>query len=107
MLSGNEKKAPDFLYEKNLEFIWRLKYDTMRRLSRLFVTSLYSLKFYLFGYKIFIAAIVNKFAEDPELTKTLYFTPNHLDHSFSNFITFSDWVNFFFLFKKSIRDLNY
>ena len=54
MLSGNEKKAPDFLYEKNLEFIWRLKYDTMRRLNRLFVTSLYSLKFYLFGYKIFI-----------------------------------------------------
>jgi exopolysaccharide biosynthesis WecB/TagA/CpsF family protein len=54
MLSGNEKKVPDFLYEKNLEFLWRLRYDTMRRLRRLFVTALYSLKFYLFGYKIVI-----------------------------------------------------
>ena len=31
--------------------------------------------------KEYIAA---KFAEDPELTKTEYFTPNHSDHFFSN-----------------------
>ena len=31
-----------------------------------------------------IAAKVNKFAEDPELTKTLYLTPSHWDHSLSN-----------------------
>ena len=28
------------------------------------------------------------FADDPEITKTLYFVPNHLDHSSSNFLTF-------------------
>lgn len=54
MLSGNEKKVPDFLYENNLEFLWRLRYDTIRRLKRLFVSTLYSLKFYLFRYKIVI-----------------------------------------------------
>ena len=35
------------------------------------------------------AAIDNIFAEDPEFTKTLYLTPNHSDHSCSNFSTFS------------------
>ena len=35
-------------------------------------------------------AKVIKFAEAPELTKTLYFTPSQLDHSDSNFSTFSD-----------------
>ena len=35
-------------------------------------------------FKIFIDKI---FAELPEFTKTLYFTPSHLDHSFSNFFT--------------------
>jgi len=54
MLSGNEKKVPDFLYNRNLEFLWRLRYDTMRRLIRLLVTTLYSLKFYLSGYKVVI-----------------------------------------------------
>ena len=28
-----------------------------------------------------------KFAEEPEFTKTEYFTPNQLDHSSSNFFT--------------------
>jgi hypothetical protein len=54
MLSGNEMPVPKFLYEKNLEFLWRLRYDTIRRLKRLFVTTYFSAKFYLFGYKIFI-----------------------------------------------------
>lgn len=54
ILSGNEKKVPNFLYENNLEFLWRLRYDTIRRIKRLFVTTYYSIKFYLFGYKVFI-----------------------------------------------------
>ena len=40
------------------------------------------------GYLIFNIAIVNKLAEAPELTKMLYFTPNHFDHSSSNALTF-------------------
>lgn len=54
MLSGQEKPAPLFLYEKNLEFLWRLRYDFMRRLKRLLVTTFHSIKFFLFGYKIVI-----------------------------------------------------
>ena len=30
----------------------------------------------------------SRFADDPELTNTLYLTPNHLDHFFSNNLTF-------------------
>ena len=36
----------------------------------------------------FNASTVRKFAEDPEFTKTLYFTPSHLDHFLSNSFTF-------------------
>ena len=54
ILSGNEKVVPKFLYEKNLEFLWRLRSDTIRRLKRLIITSYYSIRFYLFGYKMFI-----------------------------------------------------
>ena len=41
-----------------------------------------------FLYNSFSAAKVIKFAEEPEFTKTLYLTPNHLDHFFSNSNTF-------------------
>lgn len=54
MLSGKEKPVPKFLYDKNLEFLWRLRYDTLRRIKRLLITSFYFIKFYLFGYKIVI-----------------------------------------------------
>ena len=54
ILSGQEKPVPRFLYEKNLEFLWRLRYDSIRRIKRLFVTTFYSIKFYLMGYKIII-----------------------------------------------------
>ena len=42
-----------------------------------------------------------KFAEDPELTNVEYFTPNHLDHFFSNSSTFLFCVKiiFFLLIK--------
>jgi len=36
------------------------------------------------------AAIVNKFADDPELTNTLCLTPSHWDHSSSNIFTWVD-----------------
>lgn len=54
ILSGEEKPVPKFLYEKNLEFLWRLRYDTLRRIRRLFITTLYSIKFILLGYKVII-----------------------------------------------------
>ena len=41
-------------------------------------------------FKIFKIFMVKKFADDPELTKTLYFTPSHLDHLLSNSLTFLD-----------------
>ena len=50
-------------------------------------------------FKILRILIDSKLAEDPELTKTLYFTPSHLDQFFSNLITFFDCVkilSFFF-----------
>ena len=44
MLSGNESQVPKFLYK--IEFLWRLKKDTGRRLARLFQTTWG----YFFGY---------------------------------------------------------
>ena len=41
--------------------------------------------FFVNSFKLFI---VIKFAEDPELTNTEYFTPSHFDHLFSNSLTF-------------------
>lgn len=47
ILSGEEKETPDLFYFLNLEWLWRLKFDTKRRLKRLF-ESIYLL------YKILI-----------------------------------------------------
>jgi len=40
MLSGVEKPAPYLVEKSNLEFLWRLKYDTRRRVIRLFESSI-------------------------------------------------------------------
>ena len=40
MLSGMERLAPAFLYKLNLEFMWRLRYDTFRRVKRLLKTGI-------------------------------------------------------------------
>ena len=40
--SGTEKSVPNFLI--NYEFIWRLRYETIRRTSRLLVTFFYYIK---------------------------------------------------------------
>jgi glycosyltransferase involved in cell wall biosynthesis len=45
MASGEEKPVPKVLDKFNLEFLWRLRQDTRRRIFRL----LYSLYFYLYG----------------------------------------------------------
>ena len=42
------------------------------------------------------------FADVPELTKTLYFTPSHFDHFFSNSNTFFPLVSLGLVFKKLI-----
>ena len=49
MLSGHEKKAPTFLYRSNLEWLWRLKFDTKRRIFRLIESFRLIVKMYLFG----------------------------------------------------------
>ena len=54
MISGNDKIVPDIIYKYNLEFIWRLRTETLRRLKRLFMTSIYSLKFFIYKYKLII-----------------------------------------------------
>ena len=50
MASGDEKMIPKFLDEKGLEFIWRLRTDTRRRVFRLFYTVIY----YLLGEITFL-----------------------------------------------------
>ena len=51
-----------------------------------------------FPFKILSIVKDRRLAEEPELTNTLYFTPNHFDQDFSNKETFFDCVriNFFF-----------
>ena len=43
--SGDEKKVPDLLNKFNLEFLWRLRSDTKRRVLRL----IYTFIFYVYG----------------------------------------------------------
>ena len=45
--SGEEKAVPAFMERAGLEFIWRLRTDTFRRISRLLIST----KFYLRGKK--------------------------------------------------------
>lgn len=40
MLSGEEPPVPK-IFEENLEFLWRLKYDTKRRVKRLIINSIF------------------------------------------------------------------
>lgn len=44
ILSGYEKKAPSILYNLNLEWFWRLKFDSKRRFFRLFESLILYLK---------------------------------------------------------------
>jgi len=47
MLSGEEKIVPKFLEYLGLEFLWRLRIETRRRLTRLFQTAIYFINGYL------------------------------------------------------------
>lgn len=48
--SGEEKEVPPFL--SNFEFVWRLQYETLRRIKRLFSTAYNVLTDYLWSRKI-------------------------------------------------------
>ena len=48
--SGSEKKVPDQFI--NFEFLWRLRYDTIRRLSRLLMTFIYFFYSYFLSKKL-------------------------------------------------------
>ena len=45
MASGEERRIPNFLEKAGLEFLWRLRTDTTRRLKRLILTFVY----YIYG----------------------------------------------------------
>lgn len=59
--SGYEKKCPYFLYKFGLEFLWRLKDDTLRRINRLIITFLLYLlsEFTLFFRKVKFTKVNN------------------------------------------------
>jgi hypothetical protein len=48
--SGEERRVPDSI--SYLEFLWRLRYDTIRRLNRLLITFYYFLKGYFLTKKL-------------------------------------------------------
>jgi exopolysaccharide biosynthesis WecB/TagA/CpsF family protein len=41
IISGKEKVTPNLMYKYNLEFLWRLRFDSYRRIRRLLYTSIY------------------------------------------------------------------
>ena len=49
MLSGYEQKAPNLFYKLNLEWLWRLRFDTTRRLLRLMESLKLIIELYLTG----------------------------------------------------------
>ena len=49
ILSGYEKKSPTILYRLNLEWLWRLRFDTRRRFSRLLESAILFFKLKLSG----------------------------------------------------------
>lgn len=60
--SGNEKKCPKILYKIGLEFLWRLKGNTARRIQRLILTFvLYLISELTFFYRKVKFININKF----------------------------------------------
>ena len=49
MLSGYEQKAPNLFYKLNLEWLWRLRFDTTRRILRLIESLKLIIELYLMG----------------------------------------------------------
>ena len=50
ILSGYEKKTPEILNLLNLEWLWRLRFDTVRRILRLIETSYLFTKMLIFKH---------------------------------------------------------
>lgn len=48
ILSGHEEKAPSYFYYFNLEWLWRLKFDTKRRILRLWESGIIYIKLNIF-----------------------------------------------------------
>lgn len=49
MLSGYEKRAPNLFYKLNFEWLWRLRFDTKRRILRLIESLKLIIELYLMG----------------------------------------------------------
>ena len=57
--SGDEKSVPRFFDYFGLEWLWRLRYETIRRLKRLITSALYFFEYLLYGR--FVKKIIVKF----------------------------------------------
>ena len=57
--SGDEKPVPRFFDYFGLEWLWRLRYETIRRLKRLIISALYFFEYLLYGR--FVKKIIVKF----------------------------------------------
>lgn len=56
--AGDEKEVPLIFDYLGLEWLWRLRYETLRRLKRLLISAIYMLKYMTFG-KFYKKIIVN------------------------------------------------
>ena len=57
--AGDEKEVPKLFDYLGLEWLWRLRYETFRRLRRLCISALYMAKYILYGH--YIKKIIVKF----------------------------------------------
>ena len=57
--AGDENVVPKFFDYLGLEWLWRLRYETNRRLKRLILSATYMIKYLLFGR--YIRKILVKF----------------------------------------------
>ena len=61
MASGEEKQIPHFIENNGLEFLWRLRTDTLRRFKRLLISfSSYSYGYLTMNYKKFQKILVRE-----------------------------------------------
>jgi glycosyltransferase involved in cell wall biosynthesis len=56
MASGKERPVPEFMENIGLEFLWRLRKETMRRLKRLIITSIY----FVYSQVLFKYSLIKK-----------------------------------------------
>jgi len=56
MASGEDRPVPEFFDKIGLEFLWRLRKETLRRLKRLLLTSIY----FLYAQVLFKYSLIKK-----------------------------------------------